>query len=186
MSATAKKTWPCSWCGATIDDNNAYGVGDDDMCQSCYDDATYFCGFCGEREENAYRGLVTALSRLIRDEDGSLEPGVYQVVSWPYYIDDMLGGFLLPGSLRRIGDGPEWLVGEHGHDPDGDYLSPAYHLCARCGAEALPRRTRSGMWSCAGKRYRTRALALRSAVRLLEAHAHGPRVSRWGKVGRWE
>lgn len=157
----------CCTCGIQVEYDDSYPGKEGDVCETCYDEETYDCGLCGECESDVYRGYVVAFSHLIAGESGALRAGLYEVLRWPYYINEFFCEHIVPGSVRRIGDGPAWLA-----NIKDQTLSPAYHVCADCSAEALfCRRTRSGLWAVGGKRYRTKRLARRPARRLMAARA---------------
>lgn len=119
-------TVECSYCGEDICDQWENGlwpmqVEGEDVCEECWTDKCQFtCSMCEEygMVEDMHRFLLVADS-----EEADVPQGIYAITRKPYFVDYMIGGYLLPNSLSRIMDLPR-------HHDTGGYACG--HLCANC------------------------------------------------------
>lgn len=161
----------CQLCEGKLDSyemDSPRVVGGWTMCDECFTlDYSYMCGVCEVSVPNDRPTLATAIGS--RATEVGLNPGIYQIVRWPWLESDMLSHRVFSGSLLRVADA-------HQGSEDG-----GVQLCPECTIRAIVRRTRSGRWRVTTTYsdgfgwhtktwiYRTKALATRRATAYVES-----------------
>lgn len=166
----------CEICSEALDEEerrSPFMSGGYTMCDSCFEsDWSHRCGICDNLESNDVPifAVVVGEADIELARETGVEPGIYQVLRWPWLSSDMFSQRVLDGSLLRVGNAPDHVDG-------GEFL------CRECAVSAIVRRTRSGRWRVTTVRlevlgsgqwswsrwrsktriYRTRTLAMRRA-----------------------
>lgn len=164
----------CKACGCEIGEEEKEDAGYDrdlePLCSGCFEDETFWCGACGERDFQDIMHALIVVAEPMEDRSmypsrdiprRKVRPGTYLVVDRLYFGTDGLGGGWLYGrALRRIGD----------VDKDFDFNDyKVYHMCECCQVTFRTRRTRAGAWVAVlnekNRRYRSRRLAYDAVIR---------------------
>ena len=113
----------CKSCGAVLSEEELDGpytnTDGDTLCDECHQEDEFECCWCHESSisENQHKMLV--IIKTIQ----SIKPGVYKIISWPYYADGMIDFHLFTSSLARFAKLPKDIKFD-------DYR--AGHLCDEC------------------------------------------------------
>lgn len=136
----------CGWCGSDLTpeeleypasdfEGNAF---DEPICDECFHDHFEFtCNRCGnyEYEEFQHYWLVVFETDLGSPREAPITPGIYEIVSFPYYGGPIIGGCSLYGhSLRRTKATIDFRQGNY----------PCGHLCRTCAKNLHLRQSKRG------------------------------------------
>ena len=138
----------CPCCDETIEvdgDGDPYTYDDEKLCGDCYHDQYEFpCCACQEygHVDDQHNFCV-----VFEPDECGTPPGIYRIISYPYFYSDMLSGGLFPHALHLMASLPfMWLAyrtitGQKifykmkaGDNPNGDSMG---HLCADCQTKIL-------------------------------------------------
>jgi len=99
----------CCRCGENLNDEERDSPQLDDdgdtICDSCYDD--HYCSECGrcgdvvdKSDLDTKPGALIAVWRKTDASPVDLQSGYYRVLSWPFYADGMITGYMYSNALE--------------------------------------------------------------------------------------
>jgi hypothetical protein len=117
----------CATCGNELDEGEVESPYVDEdgnpICDYCYDDTTFTCGCCEERESLNSRGRIGGLFVSTDETATGIPDGIYEVVEHPFYADGMIEMHLYKDAVRKLSDDTRGIV----TDP-----YPMAFLCEEC------------------------------------------------------
>jgi len=126
----------CEYCGnALTPEEVEHPEPEGNICNSCYRDHFEFdCCRCGNPEHIDHQHVFCAVFEALTGLGGDVEPGVYELVRFPYYADGVIEGYVYHESFRRVRD--------LDFESTDDY--PMGHLCRTCRKDLKLRQSKVG------------------------------------------
>lgn len=122
----------CTWCGEALSEDELEcprkDSSDEVICDDCYHvEYEYICPLCenGVEIEGNQEHLFVS-NPLAKDQE--ISPGIYHIVSLPWYSSDYFSITIFPRSLKRVAPLPARLTNE----VEGDYI------CEDCAKKYSP------------------------------------------------
>lgn len=112
MSAATQADLNCTYCGDTLDSEEAespqHDESNDVMCDSCYDSHYRdYCSLCDEFVEKidldtSPGKLIVVFEEVPATGTHDLSPGYYRILKRPFFADGMIEGHFYGHALQRV------------------------------------------------------------------------------------
>jgi len=105
----------CTSCEEVLDteeeDSPYVDKRGDIICDRCYEDQySHICPICEKKFDEDFSKDISPRYLLITEDAGddlSLAPGIYEIISYPFFFDGVIEITLIKSSIRKIADLPE-------------------------------------------------------------------------------
>lgn len=113
QNTTLVKATHCTYCGQTLNDDEANSPEKDEdgdvMCDDChkdhYMDSCERCqNYVDKKDLDCSPGNLIVTWREAPGRPDDLSPGYYRVKEWPFFADGMIEGYMISRNLEKIGD----------------------------------------------------------------------------------
>ena len=128
----------CTKCGSTLEPDEEktprIDKNGDVLCDRCFNELyQYLCPICEEDFYENYNQKISPKYFIITNEAKGVtvaKPGLYEIISLPFYADGMIETHLFSNAIKRLCDTPKDL------DED-DLFYPLYFICESCTEKIL-------------------------------------------------
>ena len=119
----------CTECEEELDEEEVESPrrnkNNDIVCDQCYEEQySHICPICEEIFDEDFSKVISPKYLLITEdasEDIYLSPGIYEIVSYPFFRDDTIEITLIASAMRKILDVPKDVC-----------ESDVYYVCEDC------------------------------------------------------
>jgi hypothetical protein len=128
----------CTVCGDELDPEEVESPRRDKdgdiICDHCFEEQySYTCPICEEMFDEDFSEKISPKYLLITTyagEELGVDPGIYEIVSYPFYADGLIETHLFKSAVKKIADLPD--------DLDEDNLwCDEYYICDECVEHVL-------------------------------------------------
>ena len=133
----------CTECKTELDTEEAESPRLDEdgniICDECFENQySHLCPLCGEIFDEDFSVKISPKHILITEyaaEELRLNPGIYEIISYPFFADGITEFYLYASSIKKIAELP-------GDFNEGDFIADIHYVCEDCAKkqEAKPQK----------------------------------------------
>lgn len=132
-------TTECEYCGSDLTQEEIENPEPEGaLCEDCYHEHFEFtCSRCCNFDHVDYQDIWLVVFQTVSNfpERGEIQPGIYEIIAFPYHGGIMLGeAWLHGGSLRRTPAGIDFTSGNYA----------CGHLCRECAKVLRLKQSKKG------------------------------------------